>query len=165
MFKIVEDLSGGICWNSSTKIDEQSTLLTPKAFLKWSQYPELTLSKVIDLKVTGGDSITKEHFGGVRSGSKFIFAYHYDRFVEDRSYDLINNFLTDIDKLSKVVVSTSEENEAFALIRKRTPQDYKDICIEHRIYVENVSRKKFIQCEHRIVDSDLTPYFPEVLLG
>jgi len=85
--------------------------------------------------------------------------------VEDRSYDLITNFLADIDKLSKVVVSTREENEAFALIRKRGPQDYKNIDIDHLIYVNNVSRKKFVSCEHKVVDSDLTPYFPKVLLG
>ncbi len=165
MFKVVEDLSGGICWGSSHKIDDTGALLTPQAFLKWSQHPEKTLSSVIDMKVKGGHSLTKEHFGGVRSGSKFIFAYHYDKFVADRSYDLINNFLTDIDKLSKVVVSTREENEAFALIRKRTPQDYKDIDIDHLIYVKNVLRKKFVKCEYHVVDSDLTPYFPRVLLG
>jgi len=165
MFKVVEDLSGGICWASSHKIDDTGALLTPQAFLKWSEHPDKTLTSVIGMKVKGGKSLTKEHFGGVRSGSKFIFAHHYDKFVADRSYDLINNFLTDIDKLSKVVVSTREENEAFALIRKRTPQDYKDIDIDHLIYVENVSRKKFVKCEHRVVDSDLTPYFPEVLLG
>lgn len=165
MFKVVEDLSGGICWAGSHKIDETGALLTPEAFLRWSRYPDKTLSSVINMKVKGGQSLTKEHFGGVRSGSKFIFAYHYDRFVEDNSYDLITNFLTDIDKLSKVVVSTREENEAFALIRKRTPQDYKDIDIDHLIYVKNVSHKKFSVCEHKIVDSDLTPYFPEVLLG
>ena len=165
MFKVVEDLSGGICWAGSHKIDDTGALLTPQAFLKWSEHPDKTLSSVIDMKVKGGHSLTKEHFGGVRSGSKFIFAYHYDKFVEDRSYDLITNFLADIDKLSKVVVSTREENEAFALIRKRGPQDYKDIDIDHLIYVKNVSRKKFVSCEHKIVDSDLTPYFPQVLLG
>ena len=165
MFKCIEDLSGGICWGSSLKIDETGALLTPNAFLRWSEYPDKTLSKVIDMKVKGGNSLTKEHFGGVRSGSKFIFAYHYDRFVEDKSYDLINNFLTDIDRLSKVVVSTRSENEAFALIRKRTPQDYKEINIGELIYVKNVSRKKFANCKHKVIDSDLTPYFPKVLLG
>jgi hypothetical protein len=165
MFKCIEDLSGGICWGSSLKIDETGALLTPDAFLRWSEYPDKTLSKVIDMKVKGGNSLTKEHFGGVRSGSKFIFSYHYDKFVEDKSYDLINNFLTDIDRLSKVVVSTRSENEAFALIRKRTPQDYKEINISQLIYVKNVSRKKFVDCKHNVIDSDLTPYFPKVLLG
>jgi hypothetical protein len=165
MFKCIEDLSGGICWGSSLKIDETGALLTPDAFLRWSEYPDKTLSTVIDMKVKGGNSLTKEHFGGVRSGSKFIFAYHYDRFVKDKSYDLINNFLTDIDRLSKVVVSTRSENEAFALIRKRTPQDYKEIDIGKLIYVKNVSRKKFVDCKHKVIDSDLTPYFPKVLLG
>lgn len=164
MFKCIEDLSGGICWSSSLKIDETGALLTPDAFLRWSEYPDKTLSKVIDMKVKGGNSLTKEHFGGVRSGSKFIFAYHYDKFIEDKSYDLINNFLTDIDRLSKVVVSTRSENEAFALIRKRTPQDYKEINICKLIYVKNVSRKKFVDCKHNVIDSDLTPYFPKVLL-
>ena len=164
MFKCIEDLSGGICWSSSLKIDETGALLTPDAFLRWSEYPDKTLSKVIDMKVKGGNSLTKEHFGGVRSGSKFIFAYHYDKFIEDKSYDLINNFLTDIDRLSKVVVSTRSENEAFALIRKRTPQDYKEINIGKLIYVKNVSRKKFVDCKHKVIDSDLTPYFPKVLL-
>jgi len=164
MFKCIEDLSGGICWSSSLKIDETGALLTPDAFLRWSEYPDKTLSKVIDMKVKGGNSLTKEHFGGVRSGSKFIFAYHYDKFIEDKSYDLINNFLTDIDRLSKVVVSTRSENEAFALIRKRTPQDYKEINIGKLIYVKNVSRKKFVDCKHNVIDSDLTPYFPKVLL-
>ena len=165
MFKCIEDLSGGICWGSSLKIDETGALLTPDAFLRWSEYPDKTLSKVIDMKVKGGNSLTKEHFGGVRSGSKFIFSYHYDKFVEDKSYDLINNFLTDIDRLSKVVVSTRSENEAFALIRKRTPQDYKEINISQLIYVKNVSRKKFVDCKHNVIDTDLTPYFPKVLLG
>jgi hypothetical protein len=165
MFKVVEDLSGGICWASSHKIDDNGALLTPQAFVKWSEHPDKTLSHVIMMKVKGGHSLTKEHFGGVRSGSKFIFAYHYDKFVEDRSYDLITNFLADIDKLSKVIVSTREENEAFAHIRKRGPNDYKDIDIDHLIYVKNVSRKKFMSCDHEIVDSDLTPYFPQVLLG
>jgi hypothetical protein len=165
MFKCIEDLSGGICWGSSLKIDETGALLTPDAFLRWSEYPDKTLSKVIDMKVKGGSSLTKEHFGGVRSGSKFIFAYHYDKFVEDKSYDLINNFLTDIDRLSKVVVSTRSENEAFALIRKRTPRDYKEINIGQLIYVKNISRKKFVDCKHNVIDSDLTPYFPKVLLG
>ena len=164
MFKCIEDLSGGICWGSSLKIDKTGALLTPDAFLRWSKYPDKTLSKVINMKVKGGNSLTKEHFGGVRSGSKFIFAYHYDKFVEDKSYDLINNFLTDIDRLSKVVVSTRSENEAFALIRKRTPQDYKEINICKLIYVKNVSRKKFVDCKHNVIDSDLTPYFPKVLL-
>ena len=165
MFKVVEDLSGGICWGSSLKIDETGALLTPDAFLKWSEYPDKTLANLIKMKVNGSDNLTKEHFGGVRSGSKFIFAYHYDKFIEDKSYDLINNFLTDIDRLSKVVVSTRSENEAFALIRKRTPQDYKDINIDHLFYVKNISRKKFVDCKHNVIDSDLTPYFPKVLLG
>jgi hypothetical protein len=165
MFKCIEDLSGGICWGSSLKIDETGALLTPKAFLRWSEYPDKTLSTVIGMKVKGGNSLTKEHFGGVRSGSKFIFSYHYDKFVEDKSYDLINNFLTDIDRLSKVVVSTRSENEAFAPIRKRTPQDYKEINIGELIYVKNVSYKKFVDCKHEVIDSDLTPYFPKVLLG
>ena len=65
MFKCIEDLSGGICWGSSLKIDETGALLTPSAFLRWSEYPDKTLSKVIDMKVKGGDSLTKEHFGGV----------------------------------------------------------------------------------------------------
>ena len=65
MFKVVEDLSGGICWASSHKIDDTGALLTPQAFLKWSEHPEKTLSGVIDMKVKGGHSLTKEHFGGV----------------------------------------------------------------------------------------------------
>jgi hypothetical protein len=73
--------------------------------------------------------------------------------------------LTDIDRLSKVVVSTRSENEAFAPIRKRTPQDYKEINIGELIYVKNVSYKKFVDCKHEVIDSDLTPYFPKVLLG
>ena len=165
MFKVVEDLSGGICWGSSHKIDDTGALLTPNAFLKWSQHPDKTLANVIKMKVKGGNNLTKEHFGGVRSGSKFIFKYHYDKFIDDRSYDLITEFLTDIDKLSKVIVSTREENEEFALIRKRTPQDYKDINIDHLFYVKNVSNKKFVKCDHHVVDSDLTPYFPRILLA
>ena len=165
MFKVVEDLSGGICWNASTKIDEQSTLLTPKAFLKWSEYPELTLAKVIDLKVTGGDSITKEHFGGVRSGSKFIFEYHYRQYQQDQSYDLIKHFMFDIEMLSKVIVSTRSENEEFATIRKRTPLDYQQIGINQLIKLKKTDRVKFVNADFEEVDSDLTPYFPTVLLS
>lgn len=164
MFKCVEDLSGAICWNSSTKIDDTGTLLTPNAFLKWSQYPDLTLTSVLNMKVTGEDSITKEHFGGVRSGSKFIFGYHYDRYVEDNSYDLINNFINDIDRLSRVVVSTRGENELFATSRKRGPLDYKDIGILDLMYLHKTDRVKFKDCETTVVDSDLTQYFPQVLL-
>ena len=164
MFKVVEDLSGGICWASGYKIDDTGALLTPSAFLKWSEHPDLTLSKVINMKVKGGNNLTKEHFGGVRSGSKFIFAYHYDKFVEDRSYDLVTNFMSDIDKLSRVVVSTRDENEAFSTIKKRSPSDYKDIDIDHLFYVKNISHKRFDKCEHCVVDSDLTSYFPKVLL-
>ena len=67
MFKVVEDLSGGICWASSHKIDDTGALLTPQAFLKWSEHPDKTLTSVIGMKVKGGKSLTKEHFGGVRS--------------------------------------------------------------------------------------------------
>ena len=165
MFKCVEDLSGAICWGSSTKIVETASLLTPKAFLKWSQHPDKTLSQVLDLKVTGGDSITKEHFGGVRSGSKFIFKYHYEQFKKDVKYDLVNNFLADIDKLSRVVVSTRHENELFSAIKRRSPYDYKDIGVGEMVFLHKTDRVKFKDASHHIVDSDLTQYFPSVLLA
>lgn len=165
MLKVVEDLSGGICWNASTKIDDQSTLLTPNAFLEWSKYPDLTLAQVIDLKVTSSSSVTKEHFGGVRSGSKFIFQYHYDKFMQDSSYDLIAHFLFDIEMLSKVVVSTRQENEEFSRIRKRTPLDYQLIGINKFIKLEKTDRVKFIDATTTEIDSNLTPYFPVVLLA
>ena len=60
MFKVVEDLSGGICWASSHKIDDTGALLTPQAFLKWSEHPEKTLTSVIGMKVKGGKSLTTE---------------------------------------------------------------------------------------------------------
>ena len=165
MFKVVEEICGGICWNASTKINEQSSLITPRAFLKWSQHPELTLSKVIDLKVTGSDSITKEHFGGVRSGSKFIFEYHYRQYQLDQSYDLEKHFMFDIEMLSKVIVSTRGENEEFATIRKRTPFDYKNIGIDKLIKLKKTDRVKFTDAEIVEVDSNLTPFFPVVLLS
>ena len=165
MFKVIEDLCGGICWNASTKIDEESSLLTPKAFLKWSKHPELTLSKTLDLKVTGSDSITKEHFGGVRSGSKFIFRDHYRKFQQDRSYDLEKHFLFDIEMLSKVIVSTRGENEEFATIRKRTPLDYKHIGINKLIKLKKTDRVKFTDADVTEIDSNLTSFFPVVLLS
>ena len=164
MFKCVEDLTGAMCWNASTKIDDSGTLLTPNAFIKWSQSPDKTLSQALTLKVTGGDSITKEHFGGVRSGAKFIFKYHYEQWKKNPEYDLIRNYLRDIDKLSRVVVSTRHENELFATLRKRGPLDYKDIGVNEMIYLHKTDRVKFEDSTTTVVDSDLTNYFPQVLL-
>ena len=165
MFKCVEDLSGAICWNSSTKINDEGTLLTPNAFKKWEENPDTTLSQALKIKVAGGDSITKEHFGGVRSGSKFIFKYHYDEYKKDSSYNLVDNFLSDIDKLSRVVVSTRHENELFATIRKRGPLDYKDIGVDTLVYLHKTDRVRFDDSLITVVDSNLTDYFPKVLLA
>lgn len=165
MFKCVEDLSGGLCWASSTKIDDHATLLTPNAFFQWSKSPDLTLTNALRQKIGGEDSITKEHFGGVRSGSKFIFKYHYEKFKEDKKYNLVEKFLTDLDKLSRVIVSTRKENELFATIRKRGPFDYKDIGVDKLIRLHKTDRVKFVDADTTMIDSDLTPYFPQVLLG
>ena len=70
----------------------------------------------------------------------------------------------DIEMLSKVVVSTRSENEEFARIRKRTPYDYREIGVNKLIKIKKTDRVKFVDVVTTEIDSDLSPYFPVVLL-